>query len=245
VLIDPSVAKEIVKPTEFMPDEEAFSWFGCVLPRLIEAGVPRIELIQEPGQTIFVPGGWWHAVLNVTETTAVTQNFASRANFPAVWADVSEQRPGLASQWLAALDHAALQEAELRPLVSLATRHMRILASDESPPPPVEAEAAAAVTKALGGPVGEDSDESEEEGPEGEGQGGSLTKEAIVAIGRFLQQRKEARVRAKDYARVQRETRLERLVAAGVAEEEAHAALIACGWDLEEAVEYINSPDDY
>ena len=39
---------------------------------------------MEAGDVIFVPRGWWHCVMNLTESVAVTQNFCSPTNLPAV-----------------------------------------------------------------------------------------------------------------------------------------------------------------
>ena len=57
----------LLKPGE---DTEAIQYFDFVLPRLKAAEGPQgtnrlptiIEGVQYPGETIFVPGLWWHGV---------------------------------------------------------------------------------------------------------------------------------------------------------------------------------------
>lgn len=56
----------------------AGGWFAHLLPHLPPT-VDRQKLlfVQEEGETVFVPAGWHHAVLNLSTTVCVTQNYAS------------------------------------------------------------------------------------------------------------------------------------------------------------------------
>jgi histone arginine demethylase JMJD6 len=85
VLFPPGINKQVVKGRSFIKpgeDDEAIDYFTTILPRIKNAlknsGLPVLDFIQYPGDTIFVPGKWWHAVLNIDDTVAITQNFCSR-----------------------------------------------------------------------------------------------------------------------------------------------------------------------
>jgi len=100
-------------------EREAVSWFSKVYPATQQPTWPvakPITIIQQPGETVFVPHGWWHAVLNLDLTIAVTHNYVSTSNFPAVWRHARKGRPKMSVKWLGALrqqrpDLAAVADA--------------------------------------------------------------------------------------------------------------------------------------
>ncbi|KAG3028783.1 hypothetical protein PC121_g2737 [Phytophthora cactorum] len=60
-------------------DMPSLMWYLHVYPTLTPDQKP-LEIIQEEGETIYVPNGWWHLVLNLDLTIAVTQNFVDSHN---------------------------------------------------------------------------------------------------------------------------------------------------------------------
>ncbi|KAG6510861.1 F-box protein At1g78280-like [Zingiber officinale] len=66
----------------------SLQWWLDIYPQLSDHDKP-IECTQLPGETIFVPSGWWHCVLNLETTIAVTQNFVNKSNFEFVCLDMT------------------------------------------------------------------------------------------------------------------------------------------------------------
>lgn len=67
----------------------------------------RYEFDQLAGETVFVPCHWHHAVLNVTDTVAVTHNYVCAANLEASWRAACDDamEPAMARRWRELIAH--------------------------------------------------------------------------------------------------------------------------------------------
>ncbi|GLD97330.1 hypothetical protein PINS_up006014 [Pythium insidiosum] len=74
---------------ESVLDMTSLAWYLHVYPTLAPHERP-LEVLQEPGDVIYVPSGWWHLVLNLETTVAVTHNFVDSHNLPAFASDLLE-----------------------------------------------------------------------------------------------------------------------------------------------------------
>ncbi|XP_054788759.1 lysine-specific demethylase JMJ21 isoform X2 [Prosopis cineraria] len=83
----------------------SLQWWLDFYPLLADEDKP-IECTQLPGETIYVPSGWWHCVLNLETTIAVTQNFVNSSNFEFVCLDMAPgyRHKGVCRAGLLALD---------------------------------------------------------------------------------------------------------------------------------------------
>ena len=118
------LTKQDLKPKGVGLDGESVTWFQRMYPKTRgkewteQKGFPKpMDCVQKPGEIMYVPDGWWHAVLNLDHTVAVTQNVVTTARFPKAWRMTKRGRPKMSAQWLRKLriarpDLAAVADAQ-------------------------------------------------------------------------------------------------------------------------------------
>jgi histone arginine demethylase JMJD6 len=77
-------------------------WWSAVYPSLKRrAGeLGLVECVQRAGECLFIPAGWWHAVLNDSPwTVAVTYNLVPAAALPAAFVVAQRGDPAFARRW--------------------------------------------------------------------------------------------------------------------------------------------------
>eukprot|EP00300_Choanocystis_sp_HF-7_P030341 c39159_g1_i1.p2 GENE.c39159_g1_i1~~c39159_g1_i1.p2 ORF type:complete len:360 (+),score=68.52 c39159_g1_i1:107-1186(+) len=115
-LFPPDIPAGDVEPSDGTPDT-AICWFLRVLPELKPTVRARmLDVVQRPGETMFVPRGWWHVVVNLSFTVSVTANFVNEINFEDSFAILAKKKPKIAAAWYDGLP-ADLRAKVVRPVV--------------------------------------------------------------------------------------------------------------------------------
>eukprot|EP01135_Chromosphaera_perkinsii_P004485 Nk52_evm9s284 gene=Nk52_evmTU9s284 len=93
ILLPPDVTPPGVIPSsdegEVTTPESIVDWFLNFYEACAELHVKPIECVAQEGDIMFIPSGWWHAVINIEESSAITQNFVSSSNLKRVWNFIS------------------------------------------------------------------------------------------------------------------------------------------------------------
>lgn len=107
-MLPPDTPKDIVKGKllpNYNSNTEAIVYIREIYPVIKEKyNLKDLIFIQCPGDLVFVPGGWWHVVVNLTDSIAVTQNYCNSINFEYVWKKVRTERKKMAVKMLRMLE---------------------------------------------------------------------------------------------------------------------------------------------
>jgi len=90
-VIPPGVDNDSESEEEDYDAPEPFVWLTENYPFLDTSKKP-FECVQQAGEIIFVPSGWWHATFNLEDCVAVTQNFVNSQNFNFVYPAIKKSR---------------------------------------------------------------------------------------------------------------------------------------------------------
>jgi len=109
LLFPPETPYTSIGMIEGSPQIPSSIWFRDYYDVVTSPSWPKqyqpVEVLQNPGETVFVPAGWPHLVLNLELTVAVTHNYASEygPHFDRMWEEVVRDEPDFAVRWRAGL----------------------------------------------------------------------------------------------------------------------------------------------
>ena len=94
LLFPPETPHESIGMIESKPQIPSSIWFRDYYDKVTSPTWPKmyqpVEVLQYPGETVFVPAGWPHLVLNLELTVAVTHNYeAEFGPFQKMWEEVA------------------------------------------------------------------------------------------------------------------------------------------------------------
>lgn len=81
-------------------DLSAIQWFE----QCGELPGSALIIVQVPGEVVFVPAGWFHVVLNVETSTAISSSLTLRRDLPLVFPSLVESDKDFATFWLDQLE---------------------------------------------------------------------------------------------------------------------------------------------
>jgi hypothetical protein len=72
-------------------------------------GGEGLTLLQRAGETVFIPAGWWHVVLNVTVTVALSHSLYLARDFAVHGMAASAEAQAVGSAWAAGVAGSAAE----------------------------------------------------------------------------------------------------------------------------------------
>jgi histone arginine demethylase JMJD6 len=80
-------------------------WFRDYYDKVMSEHLDAVEVLQRPGETVYVPAGWPHLVLNLETSVAITQNYASpEPSMERLWQALSDAEPEMAQVFYTRLE---------------------------------------------------------------------------------------------------------------------------------------------